>query len=407
MSPTQKNYKKILSNKEMYSEFKHSKKLSKRLQRDSEFHDILYQADNRNYSEIEPGLREVKYLKDMETIFSDVSVNESVKLYDKVQCIDNNERLYLDKVYQSYKKKEEYLLKKRLACLKWTNKKLKLIPMTISRLPNPMKKVILGNYTFPLDSTIFTDYINDKTQEYSSFCNVSDLKRVKSAIYDSNISVFIAQYHDTIDSKQQNLFIGQQKNYYLEWLDSLGNLKAKETIEILNRMAQAELKDQENCSYYTSIVPKTHEEKIVLSSIDEKTLEWIKNRAYTSRFRKISHNESSVESGIEVVYSMAYLNLLGYYELDKDIILHNLLGSTIQNSLYTKQWFNSSQCCDDFRNSKVEDKLWLEDINNRFLLKDRYGEFSEYKILVFDEKYFEKGFLFRKTYLVHIDEKSS
>ena len=104
---------------------------------------------------------------------------------------------------------------------------------------------------------------------------------------------------------------------------------------------------------------------------------------------------------------MPYLNILGYYEKDKDIILHNLLNSSIQNSLYTKQWFNSSQCCDDFRNSKVEDKLWLEDINNRFLLKDRYGEFSEYKILVFDEKYFEKGFLFRKTYLVHIDEKSS
>ena len=79
--------------------------------------------------------------------------------------------------------------------------------MTISRLPNPMKTAIYGNYTFPLDSAIFADIINDESQEYPAFYNVSDLKRVKSAIYDSNNNIFIAQYHEKISTNQQNLFI--------------------------------------------------------------------------------------------------------------------------------------------------------------------------------------------------------
>ena len=119
--------------------------------------------------------------------------------------------------------------------------------MTISRLPNPMKKVILGNYTFPLDSAIFADIINDKSQEYPVFYNVSDLKRVKSAIYDNNNNIYIALYHEKVAETQQNLFIEQQKSYYSDWLKSLGNRKAKETIELLLKISQNEKKDKLNC----------------------------------------------------------------------------------------------------------------------------------------------------------------
>ena len=169
--------------------------------------------------------------------------------------------------------------------------------MTISRLPNPMKKVILGNYTFPLDSSIFADIINDKTQEYPAFYNVSDLKRVKSAIYDSNNNIYIAKYHEKIAANQQNLFTEQQKNYYSDWLKSLGNSKAIETLELLNKISQSEKKDQLNYSYYKSIVPKASKERTMLKTIDEKTLDFIKNRAYYYRFHKIGDNESSDESG--------------------------------------------------------------------------------------------------------------
>ena len=101
----------------MYSELKHSKKLSKRLQRDSEFHDILHGL-KKHYDEIEPGLREVKYLKDMESLFSDISENHSIDLMEEQECTDPRERLRLNWIYQRYKSKKDLLLKKRLQNLK-------------------------------------------------------------------------------------------------------------------------------------------------------------------------------------------------------------------------------------------------------------------------------------------------
>jgi len=108
----------------MYSELKHSKKLSKRLQRDSKFHDILYEANNKKYFEIEPGLREVKYLKDMESIFSDVSINDTIELYERTESAGLRERLRIKKSFFDYEQKKDSLLKERLEKLKWTNKKL-------------------------------------------------------------------------------------------------------------------------------------------------------------------------------------------------------------------------------------------------------------------------------------------
>ena len=69
----------------MYSELKYSKKLSKRLQRDSEFYDILYKAGNKNNFEIEPGLREVKCLKEIESMLSEVSISNTIDLYERAE----------------------------------------------------------------------------------------------------------------------------------------------------------------------------------------------------------------------------------------------------------------------------------------------------------------------------------
>ena len=145
------------------------------------------------------------------------------------------------------KQKKKYLLKRRLDKLKWINKKLRLVPMTIKSLPNPITRIIFGNYTFPLDSAIFADNINEKSPEYPAFWNATDLKRVISAIYDSNDNLFIAQYSEKTSVNQQKLFIKQQENYYSDWLKSLGNSKAKETIELLDKISQSEKKDQINC----------------------------------------------------------------------------------------------------------------------------------------------------------------
>ena len=105
---------------------------------------------------------------------------------------------------------------------------------------------------------------------------------------------------------------------------------------------------------------------------------------------------------------MAYLNLLGYYEKDKDIILHSLLNSSIQNSVYTKRTFGSLKFRIEIRNNTLDDSYMLKNPSNLWLLKDRYGEYIEpCKSLVFEEKYFEKGFFFKKTYALYTDSLSS
>ena len=105
---------------------------------------------------------------------------------------------------------------------------------------------------------------------------------------------------------------------------------------------------------------------------------------------------------------MAYLNLLGYYEKDKDTILHSLLNSRIQNSVHSKYTFSAFKWDQEIRNHKLDDTYILKSPNIFLLLKDRYGELSApFKGLVFDEKYFEKGFIYKKTYMVFIDSLSS
>ena len=101
---------------------------------------------------------------------------------------------------------------------------------------------------------------------------------------------------------------------------------------------------------------------------------------------------------------MAYLNLLGYYEKDKDIILHDLLKSSIQNSVYTKHTYGVLKQMYEFIHTKVDYGFMKKNI---ILLKDRYGDYIEpCKSLCFEEKYFEKGFFFRKTYVLYIDSLS-
>ena len=192
---------------------------------DLNFHSILYDQD-RNYSVIEPGVRKYKYLKDVESIFTEFSTSDTLELYERAECVTSKLSSIMSLISLSCREKKDHLLKKRLEKVKWIGKKLQQIPMTISRVPNVIKTVIFNEYTFPLDSAIFADIIDEKTQEYPMFWNASDLKRVKSATYDSNNNVFIAQYHEKIPSNQQNLFIEQHKNYFTDWLNSLGNRKA-------------------------------------------------------------------------------------------------------------------------------------------------------------------------------------
>ena len=170
----------------------------------------------------------------------------------------------------------------------------KMTPLKMCKLPNPIMTVMFCNWTFALDSGIFSDNIDENSKEHPLFYKISDQKRTKSVIYDNINNVFIANYHDKVVHQDQKLFAQQQNKYYLDWLESLGNQKAKEMFDILNKVSLAQKTGYDISLHYSSKVPKTCSDRIILKALDQKFLEDIKKRAYVIRLHVVKNdNESS------------------------------------------------------------------------------------------------------------------
>ena len=97
---------------------------------------------------------------------------------------------------------------------------------------------------------------------------------------------------------------------------------------------------------------------------------------------------------------MAYLNALGYYEKDKDIIFHNLLDHTIQDSVYTRYTYEIIKA--GVRNRNMQNfEFDIENGNYYATLRDRNGNDKvQCNGTPFDEMYYEEGTLFKKTYII-------
>ena len=103
----------------MYSELKHSKKLSKRLQRDPKFKAVIYKR-NKVYTDIGPGLKEVNCWVDIESIFTNISNFDSEEdlndvLKENQEDIQQNE---IDSYVRDYRERKDGLAKRRLMQLK-------------------------------------------------------------------------------------------------------------------------------------------------------------------------------------------------------------------------------------------------------------------------------------------------
>ena len=386
----------------MYIEQKHSKKLSKRIQRDRNFQNIIY-SSLKNFEDIEPGIKKVRCLKDIESIFSsltdfdsDYQFNELIESSNEIQT----ERIKIMKI--NYQQKNEEKTKERLKNCKWNNKKLFLIALPISRLPNPIKFVRLCEYSLPLDSDIFTQFKDKNTREHVACHSQSDTKRVVSVTYDSDKKLYTAKYQEKV-SLDQELFHSAQQSYYIDFLTSLGNNKAMYMVEIVKKI-KAKRKNMRISSYYDLAKSNGPNEQIILKSFDNKLRDQIKFLPCLTRLTRISTNNPKLEKGsIKEEFNMPFLELMGYTEQNKDEIYRDLLNSKIQTSLYTKDTFEIIK--GTFETSDLDKNVnnWesIQFHSGFETLRDKYGNDTlEFQVKKLQENWIENDSHYKKSYLI-------
>ena len=88
----------------MFSELKHSKKLSKRFQRDPKFKAVIYKRKDI-YIDMEPGLKEAKCWEDIESVFSNISNYDSEEdingIFESEEVMERSE---IDSFIRYYRK---------------------------------------------------------------------------------------------------------------------------------------------------------------------------------------------------------------------------------------------------------------------------------------------------------------
>ena len=385
----------------MYVEQTHSESLSKRLQRDRHFQEIIM-AQHKIYVDLEPGIKKASRLKDVESLLSDLTdFDSSYQFQEMFDSADEQNLLALQSMQINYKKKRLQRKEERLKNCKWNNRKLFITPLKITQLPNPIKMVKFNEFSFPLDSDIFFDLKDKKTREHVAFHMKTDDKRVDSVTYDSNKKIFTAKYQEKV-SLGQELFQNAQESYFKEFLTSLGSKKAMDMIETLKKFKASGERKYQMESQYSLTKPTGKEKRIIISSVDKKYQEIIKILPCQHRLVRLTNNSTEELGLIEEEFNMPFLNLMGYTEENKGEIYKDLLNSKIQTSIYTKDVFEIMQSIFDNTNLQLN-RNNLDSIAHpgSYTLRDKHGnDVMKFRFKKLQENWIENGCRYKKSYTI-------
>ena len=378
-------------------ELRHSKELSRRLRIDPEFKELIYR-NKKNSIMIDNGITKIREEIDDNSLLSEEEIFDSELEFDLLESQACNAytkaRVAIcRKKYNDTRKKK---LNDKLKEIKWLRIKYTLVPLSIRREPSPMKSARLFEYTFPLDSSIFNEYQTFVLKDYCYFIDISEYKRVHTAYYDKEAKVFITKLHEKIFKKESYYTNNQQYQYYKEWLSSLNNLKAKYFCDVLNTAAQVKKELHTKQLKMKEGLTNNQNEKIILNSINADLKKKILSLPYYARVTKLEIIPSSEESGlIEEEYSQPFLRLLGYDVKDEGQILNRIVKFLAQKSIYTKYYLDLTISVLNGKNSK---NAGLTSHVSCQLI-DKYGEdIGEYYLCTHEERWYEKGIIYKKTY---------
>ena len=403
-------------------QLKHSKKLSRRFRKESDFASTLF-PELKSFIEIEKGIMESKYLKEDESIFSLVSLNDTEKDIELYTNIERNSAML--NIQRRYKANETITSLRRLKKSKWNNKILVLKMLNLKRNPNPITEIRFLDYIFYLDSDMFFDTNHKTTKEFKIMADIYDYKKVTSVIFDQNKQCFIIKMQERDTEEERNFSNGTKFKYYIDWLQSMGNSKATNLIEILTKLKQSNedsiKKIPQYASQYSEVVGIFDNKKSEISlqkkskinpiffikMIDEKTKKYILEQPYLSRtFKMDLFNKTENSVLIEEEYSMDFVKKMGYQESDMDELFLGFLRLNIQKFMYVKSAYNNilDICQRIMKKLNTKDdptKTVYSVFSEKFISRDKYGDDAyEREIHVYEERWYENKSLYIKSYLV-------
>ena len=385
----------------MYSELNHSKQLSKRFKRSFKFRSLL-DAQNNSWINIMNGVKKSKYIDENESIFSKVLSFDSEEEFEKVyQNLDETDVLSAKRLEKQYRLTKEAKTKSRLKKSKLLNKKLYLVPTVICKGINPIKHVRYFDYYFPLDSRIFDEFTLRKNQNEHAFFDISDHKRVTSVIYDNDEKEFTSNFHFKIAHKQISDFYQKIKDYYIDWLKSLGNKKALKFVEALENIEKSRTIDTEKQKILDTEQHGT--DKIFISHIDKQIKDYQRGQPVVIRLTKIViDNNCEEKDQIQETLNQPFFKLIGYKEEDKDQILKNLLDNFIQKGVTTQDPYDILDTMLTRKKKSNSDASSNHDGFHVIKRKNGNGQI-EFKTKAFKEKWYQEGAMYTKTYTLLTD----
>lgn len=264
------------------TEILHSKSLSKRLKKDDDLKQLLFPTRVKSFY-VEKGIIQVE-TKDEESFFSksDKASDTGKVLTGYINSCDNTSVLR----FHQRNMTQALLQKKRLQKSKWLYKKLKLVPLCIKREPNPYTRIRFLEYNLLLDSDMFLDASQKTNKEFCIPNNIYDYKRAKTVTYDRIKEAFTISLHEKVPNDYNNINL-EQYNYYIEWLRSLGNYRARDFIEVINLFLESDKRNKKIADQYRQIVAKSYDRKIYIKKLDDIPKSYILSEPYSCRTTKI------------------------------------------------------------------------------------------------------------------------
>ena len=399
----------------MNSELVISLPLTKRLKTDHFFKNMLFQS-NLKFEKLEEGINIANCLDENESLFSKAEDSDDSDIIES--ALRDSQYFKNMRINEGQKEIEDYKLLYRNMVkhvtlhnekhTKQNRKVLTLFPIIkITRDPSPIKCIRFMDYVFPLDSSIFKEY-DLEPKQHKTFVDVSDYKKVNRAFYDKHKEVFITELSEKTVFEGLFSIFERQMDYYVEWQNSLNSNKAHKfamTLNAIKNKAQLGYKQEIECS---NTLKNITDVRTFIKEIDKETLTFIKTQPYNSRQHKIEFNATSDETGlVQEEYNWPYQNQLGYQKEDTEEVLHILLKSGITKHICTRETYQIiNSIFTSNRHTKIDKKLQRASHEGTLLLIDRYNnEKYEYKMMILEESYVEKGFLYKRSYQIPVEMK--
>ena len=210
---------------------------------------------------------------------------------------DPGDRKDLMNFIKHYQRSRVNVVKRRLNKSKHFNKKLKLFPLTLKRYPTPMKRIRFFEHSYPLDSSIFKNKSCDDYYTINSFLGLSDFNRIDSVVYCENTQTYTFNVVEKAQPQNKHKYEEQERNYYIEWLRSLGDKRALDFIGVLETITENKEDQEKQKLELSQKLLNSGNSRIVLKELSKETLDHIYSKPHIIKTTNLVFSASNVATG--------------------------------------------------------------------------------------------------------------